>query len=234
MTARDRQIADLQGALATQQAEAQQRSAGLAEKAAELKRLKQSFRGEQPRRYDGSAAPCARSPRLSAKRLKQSCGFVCLPLRAPLRSNALKHRALMRLSWLLPKIDRRMISDVWLLRTSPLFDKRWYLEQNPDVAKAGKIPSSTTSGRVRKGRNPGLQFDGNWYLTRTDMYRGGCEPAYALYVRQEPPKAFRHCTASAGGIPAYSGPMQVALWLRYHFPALQPLRTFFVPGTPRR
>jgi hypothetical protein len=118
------------------------------------------------------------------KAVKAVLRFVCLPLRSSLRSIAAKHRALTRFSWLLPKFDRKMIGDVWLLRESSLFDKRWYLQQNPDVAKAGKDPllHYLRSG-AKKGRNPSPQFDGNWYLAHNrDVAAAGMNPL-VHYVR---------------------------------------------------
>jgi GT2 family glycosyltransferase len=70
------------------------------------------------------------------------------------------------------------------LRESSLFDKRWYLQQNPDVAKAGKDPllHYLRSG-AKKGRNPSPQFDGNWYLAHNrDVAAAGMNPL-VHYVR---------------------------------------------------
>jgi hypothetical protein len=236
LEARDGQIAELQSALSAQQAVAQQLSADLAKRAAKLGKLKRSFswRTTAPLRWSGRATRWVAGA--AGKTAETMLRFVCLPLRAPLRWLALKHRTLTGLSWVLPESDRGMIGDVWLLRTSSLFDKRWYLEQNPDVAKAGKDPvfHYVRSG-AKEGRNPSLQFDGNWYLVENpDVTAAGVNPLvhYVRYGAAEGRSA--NCASSAGGIPAYSGPMQVADALRHHFPALQPLRMFFVPGTPRR
>ena len=236
LTDRDGQIAELQRALAMQQAGAQQLSAELAKQAAKLKKLQRSFswRTTAPLRWIGRAS------RASAKAIRKAAEavlrFVCLPLREPLRSSALKRRALMRLAWLLPRSDRRMISDVWVLRERSPFDKRWYLEHNPDVAKAGKDPvvHYVRSG-AKKGRNPSPQFDGNWYLAHNpDVAAAGMNPLvhYVRYGAAEG-RSITHAS-SAGGVPSYSGPTQVADALRHQFPDLQPLPIYFVPGTPRR
>jgi hypothetical protein len=237
VAARDKQIAELQDTLAAQKADAQRRSKELEKQAAKLRKLKRSFswRTTAPLRCIGRALRVVgKAPR---KAVKAALRLVCLPLRSSLRSNASKHRALMRFTWLLPKSDRRMLADVWLLRDSPLFDKRWYLEQNPDVAKAGNDPvvHYVRSG-AKKGRNPSPQFDGNCYLAHNrDVTAAGMNPLvhYVRFGAAEGRSA--NNASSVGGLPAsYSGPKQVADTLRCHFPALQPLQVFFVPGTPRR
>ena len=59
--------------------------------------------------------------------------------------------------------ERRYIS---LIGVSSLFDKNWYLEQNPDV-KAKKISAASHYFKYgwKEGRNPSQLFDGNRYLT---------------------------------------------------------------------
>ena len=184
LAARDGQIAELQSTLSAQQAVAQHLSAELAKRAAKLKKLRRSlsWRMTAPFRWSDRATRWV--ARAVGKTTETMLRFVCLPLRAPLRWLALRHRALTRLSRLLPESDRRMIGDVWLLRESPLFDQRWYLEQNPGVAKAGKDPvfHYVRSG-AKKGRNPGPKFDGNWYLAKNaDVAAAGMNPL-VHYVR---------------------------------------------------
>ena len=184
LAARDGQIAELQSTLSAQQAVAQHLSAELAKRAAKLKKLRRSlsWRITAPFRWSDRATRWV--ARAVGKTTETMLRFVCLPLRAPLRWLALRHRALTRLSRLLPESDRRMIGDVWLLRESPLFDQRWYLEQNPGVAKAGKDPvfHYVRSG-AKKGRNPGPKFDGNWYLAKNaDVAAAGMNPL-VHYVR---------------------------------------------------
>lgn len=54
---------------------------------------------------------------------------------------------------------------VFLIETSPLFDKTWYLEQNPDVKeKKMEAASHYYKSGWRAGRNPSQLFDGNAYL----------------------------------------------------------------------
>jgi len=53
------------------------------------------------------------------------------------------------------------------LLSTRLFDSKWYLEQNPDVAQAGIDPlKHWLKHGVREGRNPNPLFDTNWYLER--------------------------------------------------------------------
>lgn len=52
-----------------------------------------------------------------------------------------------------------------LVKQSPLFDRKWYLSQNPDV-KAKRIGAAKhyVKHGWKEGRNPSTQFDGNAYL----------------------------------------------------------------------
>ena len=77
---------------------------------------------------------------------------------------------------------RKIKGDSALLRSSGLFDEVWYLEQNPDIAQAKVDPvlHYLLYGGF-KGRNPGLDFDGNWYLdTYEDVKEGRDQPTAPL------------------------------------------------------
>ena len=57
--------------------------------------------------------------------------------------------------------------DYRLIAKSKYFDKKWYLQQNPDVAKAEKDPiEHYLKYGWKEGRNPSLSFDGQAYLER--------------------------------------------------------------------
>ncbi|WP_434986168.1 hypothetical protein [Vreelandella zhaodongensis] len=65
-----------------------------------------------------------------------------------------------------------------MLEASPLFNADWYLEQYPDVAKAGIKPAEhfIKFGAI-DGRNPGPQFNTDFYLTRyADVAASGQHP----------------------------------------------------------
>lgn len=52
-----------------------------------------------------------------------------------------------------------------IVRTSPLFDAKWYLEQNPDVREKGiDAAKHYVKFGWKEGRNPSPNFDGNEYL----------------------------------------------------------------------
>ena len=52
-----------------------------------------------------------------------------------------------------------------MVNNSPLFDRKWYLKQNPDV-KAKKVGAARhyVKHGWKEGRNPSVKFDGNAYL----------------------------------------------------------------------
>jgi hypothetical protein len=64
------------------------------------------------------------------------------------------------------------------LAPTPLFDRAWYLENNPDVRRAGFDPflHFVASGD-KEGRSPGPLFDSAWYrMTNADAREEGMEP----------------------------------------------------------
>jgi len=69
-------------------------------------------------------------------------------------------------------------NDVKLLRYSGLFDAKWYLEKNPDVAAARMDPyRHYLLHGAYEGRNPSPRFDSRWYLTAyPDVRRSGMNP----------------------------------------------------------
>jgi hypothetical protein len=64
------------------------------------------------------------------------------------------------------------------IRTSPLFDAQWYLQQHPDVAQQGWDPAKHyLKHGAREGRNPSPRFDTRWYLTAyPDVAQKGMNP----------------------------------------------------------
>jgi hypothetical protein len=64
------------------------------------------------------------------------------------------------------------------LAPTPLFDRAWYLENNPDVRRAGFDPflHFVVSGD-KEGRSPGPLFDSAWYrMNNADARDDGMEP----------------------------------------------------------
>ena len=68
--------------------------------------------------------------------------------------------------------------DEKLLHGSKLFDRRFYLEQNPDVKKAGLDPiKHYLAYGAADGRNPSANFDGSFYLQHySDVALSGLNP----------------------------------------------------------
>tara|TARA_B100001057_G_C22852555_1_gene951495 strand:+ start:2 stop:2428 length:2427 start_codon:yes stop_codon:yes gene_type:complete len=70
-----------------------------------------------------------------------------------------------------------------------LFDPKWYLDKNPDVAKAGVEPlCHYIKHGWKEGRNPSKNFHTSWYLAvNDDVAKAGIEPLahYFKYGRKE-------------------------------------------------
>ncbi len=62
----------------------------------------------------------------------------------------------------------KLIDDyINLIEKSEYFDKNWYLQQYPDIAKAKTNPATHyLLFGYKEGRNPGPMFDTYWYLTQ--------------------------------------------------------------------
>ena len=109
--------------------------------------------------------------------------------------------------FVLKKINkyRTQSRELNLIRNSGLFIESWYLENNPDVAKAKIDP---LLHYLRKGgfegRDPGPQFCSRWYLdSYEDVKRAGLNPLvhYLKYGRQEgrEPQPWRIAPVSSHG-----------------------------------
>jgi hypothetical protein len=95
-------------------------------------------------------------------------------------------RSLIKATWwtITLQLPRRVREHIRLRRESKLiagsglFDKDWYLAQNPDVAKAGADPMEhyLLSGGL-EGRDPSPLFDSDWYLAQNpDVGKAGVNP----------------------------------------------------------
>ena len=71
-----------------------------------------------------------------------------------------------------------LLLDMRLVSTSGLFDKDWYLQRNPDVARAGAPPLRHYLRRgALEGRDPNPFFDSDWYLQQNPDVAGlGANP----------------------------------------------------------
>jgi hypothetical protein len=74
--------------------------------------------------------------------------------------------------------NRTLRQNTELVRKSGYFDEVWYLEQYPDVAKAGVDPiEHYLRLGFSEGRNPGPRFDTRWYLeSYPDVAQAGMNP----------------------------------------------------------
>jgi hypothetical protein len=82
-----------------------------------------------------------------------------------------------------------LLRDARLVSASGLFDKDWYLQRNPDVARARVSPLRHYLRRgASEGRDPNAFFDSDWYLTQNpDVANAGVNPLlhYLLHGANE-------------------------------------------------
>ncbi|MGC8483833.1 MAG: hypothetical protein ACP5OE_09350 [Thermodesulfobium sp.] len=76
-----------------------------------------------------------------------------------------------------------------MIRNSNLFDRNWYLEQNPDVSQSKIKPAYhyLLYGGF-EGRDPSPHFSSKWYLeTYRDVQQAGMNPLvhYLKYGKKE-------------------------------------------------
>ncbi|UCH75347.1 MAG: glycosyltransferase [Rhodospirillales bacterium] len=74
--------------------------------------------------------------------------------------------------------DRRRLETAELVRSSGLFDQKWYLENYRDVANTGCDPvEHYLEFGAAEGRNPNAVFDSDWYMERnSDVQATGLNP----------------------------------------------------------
>lgn len=90
---------------------------------------------------------------------------------------------LLKLARFLRLISKRKYNEkrqIEIIRHSSLFDEKWYLTQNPDVAAQKKEMSAAEhyfKYGWKEGRNPSKDFDGNAYLfNNNDVYQSAINP----------------------------------------------------------
>lgn len=93
------------------------------------------------------------------------------------------------LTHLIHKDNCREKQQIALIEASPLFDKKWYLSQYPDVKKK-KVNAARhyLKKGYKEGRNPSPDFDGKDYLKRyKDVAKKGVNPLvhYILHGAKE-------------------------------------------------
>ena len=71
----------------------------------------------------------------------------------------------LRFFHLIDKCEYNVKRQIEVIKRTPLFDEKWYLETNPDVKnmKGGAIKHYVVNG-WKEGRNPNKEFDGEMYL----------------------------------------------------------------------
>lgn len=101
----------------------------------------------------------------------------------------LKLLKLVRLFHLINKEKYNEKRQIEIVKKSPLFDRKWYLSQNPDV-KAKKMGAAKhyVKHGWKEGRNPSEKFDTNDYLTfNADVAKLGINPLfhYEVFGKEE-------------------------------------------------
>ena len=146
----------------------QQQTSTLAQKAAEVARLNREWEAQQR----------------SLNAIYDSRGWKVLSVYYGWRDKLLPEGSFRRVAakfLLNPHIawkGIRLLRDMRLIADSGLFDSDWYLQQNPDVAKAGVNPLRHYLRRgAIEGRDPNPLFDSDWYLQQNpDVARAGVNP----------------------------------------------------------
>src|SRR5690242_11844693 len=95
------------------------------------------------------------------------------------------YRALLRFRTVLPRSIpfTRKGRAITIIAKTRLFDSRWYLTQNPEVAQAGIDPLvHYVDYGAWEGRDPHPLFDTDWYLSNNpDVARAKVNP-FAHYI----------------------------------------------------
>jgi hypothetical protein len=107
-----------------------------------------------------------------------------------------------KLVFLLVKVNAyvQLVHGFFLIRMSGLFDKAWYLAENPDLVQ-GKVNPWLHYLRYGgfEGRDPGPDFSSKWYLdTYGDVKKAGINPL-VHYLRYGKAEARRTQPLRAGG-----------------------------------
>jgi glycosyltransferase involved in cell wall biosynthesis len=76
------------------------------------------------------------------------------------------------------RLRKHRFSDLRLIARSDLFDREWYLKENPNIRGAGVPPAlHYLLFGAAAGRDPSPRFDGEWYLSQNpDAQQAGTNP----------------------------------------------------------
>lgn len=122
------------------------------------------------------------------------------------------------------------LQSLFLIATSNLFDRNWYLKKNQDVADAGASPiAHYLKHGGFEGRDPSPNFDSDWYLqTYQDVKKSGSNPLvhYLRFGRKE--KRMRQAPQSGFVVSAHTGKEK-----RSKPKARRECDFFFIVGTGR-
>jgi len=121
---------------------------------------------------------------------------------------------------------------VTLLRSSPLFDSRWYLETYPDVAATGADPvEHYVEHGAAEGRDPGPSFNAKLYLARyPDVAASNANPLqhYILHGSLEGRVTVSYAVSEA------SDKRQAASIVQNRFSNLRPLPLYRIASPVKR
>ncbi|HEY5176558.1 MAG TPA: class I SAM-dependent methyltransferase [Terriglobales bacterium] len=126
---------------------------------------------------------------------------------------------------------QRVRRDSQVVLASGMFDKDWYLQQNPDVASSGVDPLEhyILFGGL-EGRNPGPAFQSSWYLAQnSDVADSGMNPLvhYVTYGKSE---GRLPCASFPTDGTPFAAPSAVPKSLQ---PRNRRLKVVFVSGNPQ-
>src|ERR1035437_4511324 len=126
---------------------------------------------------------------------------------------------------------RRVRRDSQVVLASGMFDKDWYLQQNPDVASSGVDPLELyiLFGGL-EGRNPGPAFQSSWYLAQnSDVADSGMNPL-VHYVTFGKSEGRLPCASFPTDGTPFAAPSAVPKSLQ---PRNRRLKVVFVSGDPQ-
>lgn len=84
------------------------------------------------------------------------------------------------------RLRKHRLSDLRLIASSGLFDRDWYLKENPNIRRAGVPPAlHYLLFGAAAGRDPSPLFDGDWYLSQHPDARQAGDNPLVHYLRHD-------------------------------------------------